>query len=248
MTRGEAEAVGVRVGERLTRVGSGAERARDQEMERRKEKHTEIHNRGRRGAHTQGGMPREGKNGVRRGGETGRKGTKRQSWGQSQSEKLEGKSNKKREEIKGRNNPQDKNLQEQDREEETQGLAEKFSCETYPPALVSPSNGPDPRPRPSPPSLARGGGAWYLARLERGLLSQFQSRWDLAAFSGLGAVYESALSSFTQGGVIVLLLHTRKPRNRGQVTLLFSKWQQPNTRAFSHAKSLLSGKAQDWKG
>lgn len=139
-------------------MGRGAERARDQEMERRTEKHTEIHNRGRGGGtHTQGGMPREGKNGVRRGGETGRKGTKRQSRGQSQSEKLEGKSNKKREEIKGRNNPQDKNLQEQNREE-TQGLAEKFSCETYPPALVSPSNGPDPRPRPSPPSLARGGG------------------------------------------------------------------------------------------
>lgn len=93
MTRGEAEAVGVRVGERLTPAGRGTERARDQEMERRKEKHRDTQQR-KGGTHTQGGIRREGENRVRRGGETGRKDMKRQSRGQIQSEKLDGKSNK----------------------------------------------------------------------------------------------------------------------------------------------------------
>lgn len=34
----------------------------------------------------------------------------------------------------------------------------------------------------------------------------------------------------------------RKPSNTGQVTLLLSKWQQPNTRALNHVKSLSLGK------
>lgn len=65
------------------------------------------------------------------------------------------------------------------------------------------------------------------------------------AFSGLGAAYESALSSLTQGVVIVFILPTRKHRNRGQLNLLLvSKWQQPNTKALNHVKSLLSGKTR----
>lgn len=38
------------------------------------------------------------------------------------------------------------------------------------------------------------------------------------------------------------ILYTRKPRHRGQVTLLFSfnKWQQPNTRALNYVEFAFS--------
>lgn len=40
----------------------------------------------------------------------------------------------------------------------------------------------------------------------------------------------------------MIILYTRKPRHRGQVTLLlsFNKWQQPNTRALNYVEFAFS--------
>lgn len=147
-------------------------------------------------------------------------------------------------------------MQKQNRRDQRPGR--EFSWETDPPALVSPSNSPDPQTRPSAPSLARGGDPgiwqdWKGASLPSSSAA-VASRPPADRGTSDGFLWARCrhrkvlLSSLTQGGVIVFILHTRKPRNRGQVTLLLlSEWQQPNTRALNHGKSLLSGKTQDWK-
>lgn len=82
---------------RKTDAGGGAPRGESQRPrngETQRGTHRYTAEGGREGGTPQAGIRREGKNRVRRGGDTGREDVKRQSQGQIQSEKLEGKSNK----------------------------------------------------------------------------------------------------------------------------------------------------------
>lgn len=155
-----AAAVGVRVGERPTRGGGGrrGESPRPRPGETQRETPRGPQRSGGHTLHTRGGTGREGKTRVRRAGE-GRKVRERQSRGQMQSEKLEGK-------AKEGGNKREKQLTRQKCAGAKQSRPKAWLAENsrgrrtllpwfHPQTAQIPARGP---PRPHSPSLVRGGG------------------------------------------------------------------------------------------
>lgn len=261
LTRAEAERACNRETDRQGRGETHGEQ--ETEMERPKRK-TQGHTHRGRELRTQGDVQRErqGKE-RRRGGEAQIEKTR---YRRSQRDKFragsgrEGESHKETEK-KGENWEKqastDGNPQEQNGERRPTGLVENSLLRRSQTAQIRRPGPPSP-----PPLTGVGGGcgSGHLVRLERGLLSQFPNssvsshphadngtsdRFLWARHCCMKVLY---LHTLTQRGIVMPILHTRKPWQREAKLSSFSKWQQPNTRALNYVKSLCSEKTQDWKG